>query len=141
MSDDSEQSNQDITSPPLSNIRIKILMVFAAIAGSVASWILITPRFGIGVLIGGIMSLISFYWLDYTLGLIIGEAAAGEQPKFLVGRYFARYSAIAAVLVIVYASRVVPVESVLLGLASVAPAVVIEGLIRIFSSFFKREGL
>jgi chromate transport protein ChrA len=50
-----------------------------------------------------------------------------------------RYVSFGAVLTIVYLTEIVPVAAMLLGLASFALAIIIEAVIRLFSSVFKKE--
>ncbi|MGI8849104.1 MAG: hypothetical protein ACR2HT_02930, partial [Pyrinomonadaceae bacterium] len=70
---------------------------------------------------------------------IFDKAITGDKPQFLATRYFLRYVSFGAVLTIVYLTEIVPVVAVLLGLASFALAIIIEAVIRLFSSVFKKE--
>lgn len=141
MSENSEPVIEEQNVPPLSHRRIFILMAFAVLLGSVLSSIFVSLNFAVGVLIGGILSLINYYWLNRSLKSVIEGAIAGGAPHFLAGRAFIRYLAFGAILGIVYLTRAVPMVAVLLGLASFAVAIIFEALIRIFSSFFNKKGI
>ena len=143
MSEDSEQVTveQTETVQTLSHRRILTLMAFAALLASIAGFIFGGVGFGIGVLIGGALSLVNYYWLKRSLKTVFDSAVAGEKPHFLAGRYFLRYLVFGAVLAIVYLTKAVPVAAVLLGLASFALAIIFEAFIRLFNSFSNKKGI
>lgn len=140
MSEDSEPSIADEeTIAPLSHKRILLIMGIVTVAGGLASFIFVSSKFGAGFLLGGILSLINYYWLKKSLKGIFDKATTGDKPRFLATRYFLRYVSFGVVLTIVYLTETVPVVAVLLGLASFALAIIIEAFIRLFSSVFKKE--
>jgi hypothetical protein len=143
MSEDSEQvtAEQAQTVQTLSHGRILTLMACAALITSVAGFIFGGRAFGIGVLIGGALSLVNYYWLKRSLKTVFDSAIAGEKTHFLAGRYILRYAAFGAILTVVYLTKAVPVAAVLLGLASFALAIIFEAFIRLFKSFSNKEGI
>ena len=141
MSENSEPVIDEQTVQPLSHKRILILMVLAAISGSVLSGIYISFNFGLGVLIGGALSVLNYYWLKRSLKTVFDKVAEGEKPQFLGAAYFTRYLTFAGILTVVYLSKAVPIVAVLLGLASFAAAIILEAFIRIFNSFSNKKGI
>ena len=141
MSEDSEQiiDEQPATVEILSHRRILTLMALAALLGAIAGFIFGGARFGIGVLIGGALSLVNYYWLKRSLKTVFDKAVAGETSQFLAGKYILRYLAFGAVLTVVYLTKTVPVVAVLLGLASFALAIIFEAIIRLFNSFSNKK--
>ena len=140
MSENSEQApTEQETVQPLSHRRILAAMFLVTVLGSLLSFIFISANFGFGVFIGGILSLINYYWLKKSLRSIFDNAVSGEKPRLLATKYFLRYLAFGAILAIVYLSKIVPVVAVLLGLASFALAIIIEAILRLFSSFFNKK--
>ncbi len=140
MSGNSEQEAevQEETIQPLSHRRIFAVMAALIFVSVALSFIFISANFGFGVLLGGILSLVNYYWLKQSLKRIFDKAVTGVVTKFLATRYFFRYLIFGVVLAIVYLTKTVPVEAVLLGLASFAFAIIIEAFIRLFSSLFKK---
>ena len=139
MSEDSEQTDREPqTVKELSHRRILAAMTATVILGTLLSFVFASANFGFGFLIGGILSLINYYWLKQSLRVIFENAVSGEKPRFLATKYFTRYAAFGFVLAIVYLTKLVPVVAVLLGLASFAFAIMIEAAIRLFSAFFKK---
>lgn len=143
MSDDfqtitSEQSN----APPMSYRRILWTMAIIAAAGGIASGIFISRRFGLGFVFGGFLSFVNFYWLKISLRKVFDAAVAhGEKQRFLVVRYFSRYLTLGAILTIVLLTDAVSIIAVILGLSSFALAIMVEGFIRLFSTFFNSKEL
>lgn len=137
----SENPEPILTEPenlvPLTHRRILIVMTIITILGALFGLIFVSRQFGAGVLIGGILSFVNYYWLKFSLKKIFDQAVTGEKPRFLGLRYLFRYFILAAILTIVFLTDVIPVIAVIAGLASFALAVVIEGFIRIFLSFSK----
>ena len=128
--------------PPISHRRILWMMALVAVAGSLAGFIFVSWQFGVGVILGGILSLVNYYWLKVSLKRIFDSAVAhGEKPRFLAVRYFARYATLGAILTVVFLTKIIPVVAVIAGLGSFALAIVIEGFIRLFSTFFKSREL
>lgn len=140
MSEDSEPAELNNGSGPvISHRRLLFKMAIITVAGAVLGTAFISARWGIGILVGGALAGINYWWLRSSLGAMLSKAADGERPSFLAVRYFLRYVLIAAALTVIYLSNALPVVAVILGLASFAFAVVLEGFIQIFSSSFKKE--
>ncbi len=131
MSDESGTFEQE--APQLSHRRILILMAAVIVVGTILGFAYRSPRFGFGFLLGGILAEINYIWLKGALSGIFEKAIRdGKRPKFLISRYLLRYVFVAAALAAVYLSRVVDFPAVLAGLVSLAVAVTIEGIIRLF---------
>ncbi len=124
---------------PLTHRRILIVMAAVTLSGCLLGLIFVSWQFGLGVLIGGILAFVNYYWLKLSLRKIFEQAATGEKPLFLGLRYSFRYFILAAALVIIFLTKTIPVVAVIAGLASFALAIVVEGFIRIFLSFYKRK--
>jgi hypothetical protein len=124
---------------PLSLQRVLWTMVIVTIIAAIISSIFISARFGLGFAIGGILALLNYYWLRVSLKNVFDKAISGDKPQFLAGSYFLRYLAIGAIVLVIYLMRIVPVIALLFGLSVFALAIVVEGLIRIFSPISKQE--
>ena len=127
------------TVAPLTHRRILTVMAIVAVLSAFVSFVLVSWQFGLGVLLGGILSFINYYWLKFSLKKIFEKTAHGERPRFLAVRYTTRYLVLGAVLLVVFLTKTVPVISVVLGMASFALAIVIEGFMRLFASFFNKK--
>lgn len=139
MSENSEPIEPERQIAQISHRRILRSMASVAFLGGLAGFYFVSHEFGFGVLLGGILSLFNYYWLKVSLrGIFDKIAGGGEKPRFLAAKYFLRYAAFASILVIVFLTKALPIIAVLLGLASFAVAIIVEALILLFSSFFKK---
>jgi hypothetical protein len=139
MSENSEPLEPEQQIAQMSHRRILRIMAAVAFLGGLLSFYLVSHEFGWGVFLGGILSLVNYYWLKVSLrGVFDKIAGSGEKPRFLAAKYFLRYAAFISILVIVFLTKVLPIIAVLLGLASFAVAIIVEALILLFSSFFKK---
>jgi len=142
MSEFPDSSQIEQSTPALSHRRILVTMAAVTIFGSLAGFIFVSSEFGSGIILGGILSLINYWWLKVSLKKLFDAAIAhGTPPRFLAVRYFARYATLGVILTIVFLTHTIPVVAVIAGLASFALAIVIEGFIRLFSSFFNSKEL
>lgn len=140
MSDDSDSIINEQQPSPISHRRILWTMALVAFIAGIAGLVFVSWQFGLGVILGGVLSFINYYWMKVSLKRLFDSAIAhGEKPRFLAVRYFARYLTLGAILTIVFLTETIPVVAVILGLASFALAIVIEGFIRLFSTFFKSK--
>jgi hypothetical protein len=125
---------------PLSHRRILSLMAAIVLTGSFLSFWYVSVEFGFGFLIGGILAFVNYYWLKMSLKAVFDRVVSEENPRFSATRYFLRYLVLGIVLAVVYLTKIVSFTAVIVGLLSFAFAILIEGLIRIFTAFFnKRE--
>lgn len=142
MPDDQEPSNGGESGIfPDSHRRILGLMAVLGIAGAAAGGIAVSARFGIGILVGVVLAFGNYYWLKRSLKRVFDDAADGEKPKISALRYLARYLTFGILIAAIYASEVLPIVAVILGLAGFGFAVVADGLMRLFSGVFIRKGL
>lgn len=125
--------------PQVSEKRLIVLMAVLVVAGTAAGTIFVGGRAGGGVLLGGIMSFVNFYWQRQSTRALFEIAASGQKPSLLAVRYIARYVAIGLFVGFFYVTNALPVAAVILGLSAFAFSVVVEGMIGIFTSSFKKE--
>lgn len=123
--------DQDVMPP--SHTRILVIMAVLGLLGGIAGVIFGTVGFGLGIIFGTALAFGNYYWLKASLKRVFAEAAAGEKPKISALRYLTRYLALGIVIAIVFASDILPIVPVILGLAAFGFATVVEGFIRIFT--------
>jgi hypothetical protein len=122
----------------ISNRRILIEMAVIIGIGILAGLLAVSLKFSIGVLIGGILAFVNYLWLESSLRGLFAHVAAGGRPGLPAIRYILRYLVIGGVLWLVYLTGAGSMVGAILGLASFAFAVVIEGFISIFSGFLTK---
>ena len=134
MSEEFEPSETPaFTGPEPSNRRILVIMAVLGVAGGIAGFAFSSFRSGLGIWVGTALGFANYFWLKSSLRKIFSAAESGERPKMLAGKYFLRYIILGLVVAVIYAAGLLPIVAVILGLMSFAFAVVIEGILRMFS--------
>jgi hypothetical protein len=116
----------------ISHRRLLVEMAVLIVVGTFVGGSLAGPRFGIGILFGGLLAYLNYFWLKRTLAAVFDKALFGGQGRLLPLRFIGRYVVLGAIILAVHFSGVLPAAAVIAGLASFAAAVVIDGLISIF---------
>ncbi len=119
--------------------RLLVWMTAFVVIAAAAGFVFGSAGFGSGILIGGILAFANFFWLDRSTRAIFDNAYAGVMPSLLAVRYILRYVALGAALWLIYATGVVPVVAVIIGLSAFALAVVADGMYSIFNNIFGRK--
>lgn len=142
MSDDFKSTtDEEKRIVPISHSRILWIMAIVLVVAVVGSSIFAEWRVTAGLILGGILSFVNYYWLKFALKSVFANAAEGEKPRFLIGKYFLRYFAVGAVIFLVSLTKFISVVALVCGLLAFAAAVVIESFILIFIHISKREEL
>lgn len=118
---------------PRAHRRILVIMGILGGLATLGSAIFHSPGFGIGVALGCGLSVANYFWLRNSLRKIFAAARDGERPRVSALRYLGRYIALGAVIAVVFITGVLPVVAVILGMGAFAFAVVVDGVIRMFS--------
>ena len=135
MTGNSESVRVDnVEPPPPTHNRILVIMAALGVLGAIAGAIFHSISFGIGILVGIALAFGNYYWLRYSLKKVFAEAAEGDRPKISAIRYILRYVTLAILVAIIFALGILPIVAVILGMAGFGFAVVVDGIIRIFSS-------
>lgn len=119
----------------ISNRGIVTMMLVLIIMGIVGGFAFGGRRIGMGVLIGGILAVVNYFWLDRSTQALFEQRAAASTV-LLAAKYILRYAVIGAVLLLLYWTDAVPMAAVIAGLSAFSLAVVIQGLKNIFTSSF-----
>ncbi|MEP6944806.1 MAG: ATP synthase subunit I [Acidobacteriota bacterium] len=140
MDDDLDPLTDEQHLPPaISHRRLLVKMVVVIAAGAILGTLFANLSFGIGVIVGGAASFANYFWQRNSTRAIFDAAVSGRQPIFLGARYLLRYVAIGLFVAFFYYSSLLPVTAIILGLASFALAVVIEGITGIFTTSNRQE--
>lgn len=116
----------------ISHSRLLIEMAVLIAVGAVIGFVFGGPRFGFGILFGGALAFLNYYWLKRSTAAIFEKAVSGTSARFVSLRFIARYVAVGAVILAVHFSGAMPAVAVIAGLSAFAIAVVVDGLISIF---------
>jgi ATP synthase I chain len=118
--------------------------IFRGMCAAVAVAVLLSAplapwRVTTGLLLGGVLSLLSFHWLRTSVAAMFGAAPAGSRPRLRIARYVLRYVVVACAVAAAYKFDLVSIVAVLAGLCSTAAALLIEGFTQLYFSVIRRE--
>ena len=135
MSEDLSPLTTDESTKPISHRGILIVMGAVVALSTIAGFIFGGKAFGFGVIFGGLLSFVNYFWLERSTRAMFVNAEMASTG-LLAAKYILRYVALGAVLLLIYMTGIIPVAAVILGLSAFALAVVIQGLKNIISSSF-----
>lgn len=85
---------------------------------SIVSFLFMSGMFAMGVLLGGLISIVNFRWLSRDLGIVFLKHADKAKP-FIIAKYYIRIIVMGIVLFFVITRMQVDVLGLLLGLSVV----------------------
>ena len=114
-----------------------------------ANWIILTVifipaaifapfKFALGVLMGGFISIVNFYWMDRSLRSAF-EKNTGNIKGLVVGKYFLRLALTAIVLYFLIAYKTVNVIGLLIGLSVVMINIIVMVITNLTKNNFLKE--
>ena len=126
---DSDGANQRI-------FRSMIAVTVIAFCGSLpfTSW-----RVSMGLLIGGLLSLLNHYWLTRSSAAAFSVIVDGQKPRLSLFQYVLRYAVIGLVILTVYNFKLASVVALVVGLCSFVVALFIEAGREFYFAIIHRE--
>ena len=94
----------------------------------------------LGLIFGGLLSFLNFYWLKKGVEKVFFKIAEGNRPLTIITLYIFRYGFMALVIALIAAFNLASVAATLIGLLSFAFAVLFEAIIQFYKVIFYREG-
>ena len=116
----------------ISHRRLLIEMAVLIVIGGLSGFVFAGARFGLGVMFGGGLAFLNYYWLKRSTAAIFEKALTGTGARFVSLRFISRYVAIGAIILAVHFLGALPAVAVIAGLSAFAIAVVVDGLLSIF---------
>jgi hypothetical protein len=117
-------------------IEIFIWIILAIIF--ILSLIFSPIKFSLGVLLGGFISIVNFYWMDRSLRSAF-EKNTGNIKGLVVGKYFLRLALTAIVLYFLIAYKTVNVIGLLIGLSVVMINIIVMVITNLTKNNFLKE--
>jgi hypothetical protein len=111
-----------------------ILIVMVATSLFLADW-----DVTIGLILGGALSFLNYFWLKSSLRSLFEKVGAGKGGKFSASFYIIRYAVIAVVIFAAAQLRLASVAAMLVGLLSFAFAILLEAVIQLYLAIVNRE--
>jgi hypothetical protein len=132
-------SNQNQMTKSAIDTRVLRTMALAVGFAVLVSTVTAPWRVTTGLLLGGLLSLLSHHWMRTSVAAAFaGALESGSKPQLTSVKYILRYIVTAAAVLIAYKSGVVSLPATILGLCSFVVALFVEAL-REFYFVIRRE--
>jgi len=116
---------------------LRAMMASVALA-VIASTMLLPWRVTTGLMLGGLLSLLNFHWLQTSVAAVF-KVSGGKRPRVRVARYLIRYLVVGATGYAAYNLGLVSLPAMFAGLCSFVPAVFVEALRQFYFAIIRRE--
>jgi hypothetical protein len=116
--------------------RTMVIAVALTVLGSVpfATW-----RVTVGLLVGGLLSLLNHHWMRTSVSAAFDQASGGARPRIRLARYVLRYLVIGATVYVAYRLDIVSLPATLAGLCSFVAALFVEAFRELYFGIIRRE--
>src|SRR6266550_5060880 len=118
--------------------RVFRVMIASVGLAVVVSTMLQPWRVTTGLMLGGLLSLLNFHWLETSVAAVFNVNVT-ERPRVGISRYIIRYFVVAAAAFTAYELRLVSLPAMFAGLSSFVPALFIEAFRQFYFAIIRRE--
>jgi hypothetical protein len=119
-------------------LRVFRVMIASIGLAVVVSTMLQPWRVTTGLMLGGLLSLLNFHWLEASVAAVFNVSAA-ELPRVRISRYVIRYFVVAGAGFAAYELRLVSLPAMFAGLCSFVPALFVEAFRQFYFAIIRRE--
>ena len=119
-------------------LRVVRAMIASVALAVIVSTMLAPWRVTTGLMLGGLLSLLNFHWLETSVAAVFNVGAA-ERPRVRMSGYVLRYFVVAAAAFAAYELRLVSLGAMFAGLCSFVPALFIEASRQFYFAIIRRE--
>ena len=131
----------DDTANPPGRLEARVFrsMLIALALAVPVSGLFLPWRVTIGLLLGGILSLLNHHWLSKSIAAALNVEVPGRRPKLKVAGYLLRYFVIFTAVVIAYQLNVISLPAALAGLCLFVVALFVEAFRQAYLAIIHRE--
>jgi ATP synthase I chain len=121
--------------------------IFRSMASAVALAVIISAPFAswritTGLLLGGVLSLLNYYWMRTSISagfaLALGQ---GIKPQIRLVQYILRYFVVGTIVFAAYQLNIVSLPATVAGLCSFVVALFVEAFREFYFAIIRREGI
>lgn len=123
------------------NRRIMGTMVLAVALAVAISAIIAPWRIATGLLLGGVLSLLSYRWMTSSIKSAFKQIEPGERPQIGAAQYILRYFVIGFSVYLAYRLNIVYLPAAIAGLCSFVVALFVEAIREFYFIIVHREEL
>ena len=127
--------------PANSGVQVRIFrtMAFAVVLAVMISLPVASWRTTVGLLLGGILSLLNHRWLSNSTAAAFTVLVHGAKPRLRLAQYLLRYLVIATLVFLAYKLNIVSLAATIAGLCSFVVALFVEALREFYFVIIHRE--
>jgi ATP synthase I chain len=116
-------------------VRVMVATVGLAVVGStvLAPW-----RVTSGLMLGGVLSLLNYHWLQTSVAAVFNVSGT-NPPRVKIWRYLIRYFVVGVAVFAAYQLQVVSLPATIVGLCSFVPALFVEAFRQFYFAIIHRE--
>ena len=114
-------------------------MGLSVVAAALTSAMFMPWRVTTGLMLGGTLSLLSYYWMTSSIAAAFSVASTGTRPQIKIVTYIFRYFAIAIVVYAAHKMNLISLPATLLGMCSFVVALFAEAFRGLYHSIVHRE--
>jgi hypothetical protein len=119
-------------------LRVFRVMIATVLLAVIVSTTLAPWRVTTGLMLGGLLSLLNFHWLQTSVAAVF-NVSAGERPRIRIPRYILRYFVVGITAYVAYNLRLVSLPAVFAGLCAFVPALFVEAFRQFYFAIIRRE--
>jgi hypothetical protein len=119
-------------------LRVFRVMIACVLFAAIVSTMLAPWRVTTGLMLGGLLSLLNFHWLQTSVAAVF-NVSAGERPRIRISRYVLRYFVVGITAYGAYTLRLVSLTAVFAGLCAFVPALFVEAFRQFYFAIIRRE--
>jgi hypothetical protein len=118
--------------------------IFRSMALAVAIAVMVSSFVGpwrvtTGILLGGLLSLLNYRWLQGTVAAILSVDEAGQKPRPKIWKHAFRYLIIGGAVLAAYQLNLVSLPATIAGLCSFVVALFVEAFRQFYFAVIRRE--
>ena len=119
-------------------LRVFRMMIASVALAVIVSTMILPWRVTTGLMLGGLLSLLNFYWLKTSVAAVF-DVTAGERPRVRIARFVIRYFVVGAAGYAVYKLGLVSLPAMFAGLCSFVPALFGEAFRQFYFAVIRGE--
>jgi hypothetical protein len=120
-------------------VRVFRVMIVTVVLAVIASTVLAPWRVALGLMLGGVLSLLNYHWLRSSIAAVFNVEQSGKRPRVRVWRFVLRYFVVAAVVFAAYKLQTVSLPATIIGLCSFVAALLFEAFRQFYFVMIRRE--
>lgn len=119
-------------------MRVFRVMIVTVVLAVIASTVLAPWRVTLGLMLGGVLSLLNYHWLRTSVAAVFNVGQT-ERPRVKISRYIIRYFVVGVAVFAAYQLQVISLPATIAGLSSFVPALFVEAFRQFYFAIIHRE--